>query len=126
MSAGKFSGVAMHIIDRPSHSPHRAFLRTVNTVGGAGLDVYHLQERKSGAARGCQPRWSGAFDADQLAVMQEVVRRWNAHEQLRERLQECVSFLRANFDNDGETPYRFDLSDHPVIGPAVALLREVG
>lgn len=64
MSAGKFSGVAMHIIDRPSHSPHRAFLRTVNTVGGT-------------------------FDADQLAVMQEVVRRWNAHERLVDVVREA-------------------------------------
>ena len=81
MSAPSFSGVAMVVVERPSHSPHRMFLRTCALAGGAGVDVYHVQERKSGAARGLFPRWAG-FDEADAALMREVARRWNEHERL--------------------------------------------
>jgi hypothetical protein len=59
---------------RPQHSPHRMFLK------GTG-QIYFIQERKTGAARGCTPRWLG-FNSDEESTMREIARRWNAYPRL--------------------------------------------
>jgi len=42
-----------------------------------GFDIYQIQEQKTGAARGCSPTWTG-FNERDVAVMHEIMRRWNA------------------------------------------------
>lgn len=95
MATDKLKTTALRIVERPSFSPHRVFLRTVNLCGGAGADVYHLQERKLGASRGTSPVWTGEFDAEALAVMREIERRWGAYQELVDVLGQI-----ANVDDD--------------------------
>lgn len=94
MATNAFENVALTIVERPSYSPHRMFLRTVARSGGGGGDVYHIQQRKSGAGRGQAPVW-GDFEAADALVMREIQRRWNAHERLVEALLRFVRKYNA-------------------------------
>ena len=41
------------------------------------FDICYIQERKTGAARGCTPTWIG-FDEHDEAVLMTMAERWNA------------------------------------------------
>jgi hypothetical protein len=97
----------------PSWSPHRMFLKGY----GAGT-IYHIQERKTGAARGATPEWLG-FDSHDKALMAEIERRYNSYP----RLVEALKLARIELIREGHDPLSACISKD--IDPLLRSLGEI-